>query len=242
MSTKQDNLIFDLGLNDGSDTDFYLRKGFRVVAVEANPLLYAAALEKFADAIADNSLTLLNIGVWSSREPMDFYINKANDHWSSFTREYGCRDGTPFEVIRVDCATISDLLREYGTPRYMKIDVEGADRIILEQLRSEPAKPEFISVEEYGVAAIDDLRQLGYSLFYFSPQRDKSQAIPPLPPREGAYVAKRFSGVDSGLFGEEIPGPWLPYDEAVEEFTRSIRRRDHTWVGPQHEWYDVHAR
>ena len=29
--------IFDLGFHEGGDTDFYLRKGFRVVAVEAYP-------------------------------------------------------------------------------------------------------------------------------------------------------------------------------------------------------------
>jgi hypothetical protein len=31
------NLIFDVGLHKGEDTDFYLRKGFRVVAFEAHP-------------------------------------------------------------------------------------------------------------------------------------------------------------------------------------------------------------
>ena len=33
------SLIFDVGCNDGQDSDFYLKKGFRVVAVEANPAL-----------------------------------------------------------------------------------------------------------------------------------------------------------------------------------------------------------
>jgi hypothetical protein len=33
------NLIFDMGLHKGEDTDFYLRKGFDVVAFEANPFL-----------------------------------------------------------------------------------------------------------------------------------------------------------------------------------------------------------
>ena len=34
---KQDDLIFDVGLHRGEDTEFYLKKGFRVVAFEANP-------------------------------------------------------------------------------------------------------------------------------------------------------------------------------------------------------------
>ena len=36
------NLIFDVGLHTGQDTAFYLKKGFRVIAIEANPLLAPA--------------------------------------------------------------------------------------------------------------------------------------------------------------------------------------------------------
>ena len=36
------DLIFDLGMFDGSDTSFYLAKGFRVVALEARADLCAA--------------------------------------------------------------------------------------------------------------------------------------------------------------------------------------------------------
>ena len=236
------DLIFDLGLNDGSDTDFYLQKGFRVVAVEANPLLCVAARERFAEAIEERRLTLLNIGIWSVRKSLPFYRNKANDHWSSFDPVYGCRDGTPYEVIDVPCITMADLLADYGVPRYLKIDIEGADKIVLEQLRSLDARPPFISVEEYGVRAIEDLARLGYRQFCVVPQRDKSKMVPPSPPREGAYVQKTFSGVDSGLFGDELPGPWMNYTCAVSYFTSEIRRPDHTYVGPPGEWFDVHAR
>ena len=30
-----DNLIYDIGVNKGEDTEFYLNKGFRVVGIEA---------------------------------------------------------------------------------------------------------------------------------------------------------------------------------------------------------------
>jgi len=33
------DLIFDIGANNGDDTAFYLKKGFRVVAIEADPAL-----------------------------------------------------------------------------------------------------------------------------------------------------------------------------------------------------------
>ena len=37
--TPRKNLIFDIGMHIGQDTEFYLKKGFCVVAVEANPKL-----------------------------------------------------------------------------------------------------------------------------------------------------------------------------------------------------------
>ena len=39
FSGVRKGLIFDIGMNNGNDTDFYLAKGFHVVAVEANPFL-----------------------------------------------------------------------------------------------------------------------------------------------------------------------------------------------------------
>ena len=33
------DLIYDVGAHKGENSDFYLRLGFRVVAVEANPML-----------------------------------------------------------------------------------------------------------------------------------------------------------------------------------------------------------
>ena len=39
--------VFDLGMNNGDDTELYLRSGYKVVAVEANPILCASVAEKF---------------------------------------------------------------------------------------------------------------------------------------------------------------------------------------------------
>ncbi len=40
------DLIFDLGMHTALDTKFYLDKGFRVVAVEANPRMVESAREQ----------------------------------------------------------------------------------------------------------------------------------------------------------------------------------------------------
>ena len=50
-SVTRNDLIIDVGMHDGTDTAFYLAKGFNVVAIEANPGLVRCGSEtlRFAD-------------------------------------------------------------------------------------------------------------------------------------------------------------------------------------------------
>ena len=56
----QKDLIYDIGMHNGENTEYYLKRGFRVIAVEANPtedgLLYALrALGKTSDRTQSQS-------------------------------------------------------------------------------------------------------------------------------------------------------------------------------------------
>lgn len=235
------DLIYDLGVNRGEDCGFYLDKGFRVIGVEANPALYEVARQKFAARIACGDLTLLNVGIASAPGALTFYINEQNDHWSSFDRAYGTRMGTPYRTVDIPSLTLDELVRRHGLPRYMKIDIEGADRHALQSLAKVQGRPPFISVEEYGVEALDDLHRLGYSHMKILGQRIKDWAKPPQPPREGRFVERQSSGLDSGLFGLELPGEWLPYAKARDFYVNNIRRENFEYIGPEHEWWDIHA-
>ncbi len=236
-----DDLIYDLGTNQGEDTAFYLAKGFRVVGVEANPVLHAALAARLAEPIASGRLVLLNLGIWSAPGSLTFYANEDNDHWSSFDPAYGTRQGTRYQTLQVPCITVLDLLRRHGMPRYLKIDIEGADRLVLAQLRQLARQPRYISVEEYGVEALHDLAALGYSRFKLLPQGNKSWAEAPQPPREGHYARRWSDGRDSGLFGAELPGEWLDHRAALAAFGSGIRDASGAYIGPAGEWWDIHA-
>ena len=49
-------LVYDIGLHDGTDTGHYLREGSRVVALDANPEMCAAAEANFRDYIRTGQL------------------------------------------------------------------------------------------------------------------------------------------------------------------------------------------
>lgn len=234
-----DRLIYDIGANTGEDTDYYLAKGFNVVAVEASPVLVERLQDRFASQIAGGQLILVNKGILKEPGQFTFYRNLDNDHWSSFDPKYGTRQGTRYDEHQIECIPVRDLLAAYGVPRYMKIDVEGADREILNALSGRET-PGFVSVEEYGLSALDDMKSLGYDLFFIAPQRIKNYVALPSPSGEGNYVEKKFTGYDSGPFGRDI-GPWMNYDQARERFLSEVRSADGTYIGPEHEWHDLHA-
>jgi hypothetical protein len=54
-----DDLVYDVGMNNGDDTAYYLSLGFRVVAIDANPELVEQAKSRFANEIASQRLIIL---------------------------------------------------------------------------------------------------------------------------------------------------------------------------------------
>jgi hypothetical protein len=64
------NLIYDVGVHDGSDTAYYLSLGYRVVGIEASPVMIDLLKERFIREMATGQFILLNIGLavvgWSN--------------------------------------------------------------------------------------------------------------------------------------------------------------------------------
>ena len=74
------DLIYDIGMNNGDDTAYYLFKGYRVVAVEADPTLIEKARERFADDIRRGQLELLNVAIGPREETASFWTQIMGEH------------------------------------------------------------------------------------------------------------------------------------------------------------------
>lgn len=59
MLNMKPDLIFDVGMHRGEDTDFYLRKGFNVASIEANPDLVRACQNRFTAALRSGQLHII---------------------------------------------------------------------------------------------------------------------------------------------------------------------------------------
>src|SRR5690242_20149568 len=115
------DLIYDIGVHDGDDTAYYLHKGYRVVAVDADPTMVEACKQRFSADLRTGKLVLLNVGISLRRETLRFWLHKWNRPWSSFHRNPDWPD-EDCEVIEVDCVPFSEVLAEYGVPFYLKVD------------------------------------------------------------------------------------------------------------------------
>ena len=134
----QRELIDHVGFHRGEDTEFYLAKGFKVVAIEAHPGLYRAGLEKFTDYIESGRLVLLNLAVAEASGPITFFESD-NDVWGSINRDAAMRNvrlGSGWREITVEGRRFGEILRQFGTPYFMKVDIEGADALCLKLSRS----------------------------------------------------------------------------------------------------------
>jgi FkbM family methyltransferase len=258
------DLIYDIGMHVGKDTEFYLQKGFSVVAVEANPELVPESMERFSKYLEDGRLRIINAAISDRVGTERLYVSDAHTDWSTLHPEVVAdkqRKGASFRTIKVDCVDFSSILSEHGIPYYMKIDIEGADLLCLVALRSFGERPPHISIEataEHPFMELFHLYDLGYRQFKFVNQALNRAVRPPFPAREGAYVETRFSGDMSGLFGEETPGEWMGIERAVEQNRRILARyraaaSDRLWdrvkelvltglTGEPSGWHDIHAK
>lgn len=231
--------IFDIGMHIGQDTAFYLAKGFRVVAIEANPMLVRDAELRFRNEILAGRLTILNVGIGDKEGIFPFYVNAKYSEWSSFEKEVGSREGCK-EVIDIRMIPFEHVLTHYGTPYYLKIDIEGHDFMVLQRLALTDARPKYLSVENGWPFMLDHLVTLGYSGFKFINQANVQSMKCPSPAREGNDIAWNFPWSSSGPFGEDTEGEW----KSAQDILIDIKAY---WDNPGrdanvHGWYDLHAR
>ena len=169
---KPGNLVFDVGANIGENTALFAGLGARVVAVE--PLAQcAAAIEAHANvrleqcAIGARAGTI-ELAVCS--RALD--ISSASPAWIDAMQRAGLARGPWDERVVVPVSTLDDLIARYGSPSFIKIDVEGYEA---EVLRGLSERVDAISLETHramldtSLACLDRLLELGFRRFAISP-------------------------------------------------------------------------
>ena len=135
-------LVFDIGANIGEFTAAFLSLGAgRVVAVEPQPELCRHIAASFPAALADGRLAIRSCAVSAAPGRMRLHVASDPGHsMSTLSPEFlamSLRNGHVWDeaaAIDVDVVTLAQLIAEFGTPDYLKIDVEGHDLAVLQGL------------------------------------------------------------------------------------------------------------
>ena len=56
---KHEDLVYDVGMHKGEDTDYYIKKGFRVIGFEADPDLAEHCRNRFSNEIENGKLVIV---------------------------------------------------------------------------------------------------------------------------------------------------------------------------------------
>lgn len=230
-------LILDLGMNNGDDSYYYIRKGFQVISVEANINLCKAAEKRFKKEIIENKITIVHSALSSQDGNTFFYINTTNDKISSINKAWAERENAETIKVSVPTTTLKNLFEKFGTPSYLKIDIEGADSLALAQLEKSEKIPAFVSIEDcrHGFEYIDKMYALGYREFKLVDQSTISTL-------EDTSIGYKFPEGSSGPIPAETSGKWNTYEEMIKEYSETVRTRDGTRLGPRTKWWDIHGR
>ena len=245
--------IFDIGLYDGTDTEYYLSLGSRVISVEANPLFVRRAQERFGADIAAGRLTIVHAAISTDHAPVELILS-GDDLGSSSVFGDRIADRQPMGSITAPGLPIRDLVAQYGVPDYLKVDIEGADRFCILHLTRD-TRPRYLSfeigpdVEEL----LAHIRSIGYTRFKIINQvalrelaneanlRDRlvlraaeffGIGEPRRLRRGGRFFA---SGRCSGPVPWKTDGRWYSGDETIVRWQR-VRARD-----GEIAHYDIHA-
>ena len=229
-------LIYDVGMHKGEDSDFYLKKGFRVVGFEADPDLAELCRQRFSKQIKTEQLIIVEGAIIDVKKhkgsvgKIKFFKNIKTSVWGTVVDEWANRNdelGSESEIIEVSIIDFSECLIQFGIPYYMKIDIEGMDVICLESLKEFSVRPDYISIESEKISfdkLMEEFRifkELGYSSFQAINQSKISSNKEPIDTKEGKILNYQFQKGSSGLFGKDLnKNDWKSMEETIIRYKR----------------------
>ena len=257
----REDLIYDVGMHCGNDTDYYLAKGYRVVAIEADPTLCEAQTRRHESAIRDGRLVILNYAVAPQDGVVPFWKCLDSDSMGTMEEEIVRTSTKRFQRTEVPARRLSTVFAEHGVPYYLKVDIEGADRYALDAI--DPADgPTYVSFEILHLTDLLLLATKGYTRFKVIDQ-DTLGVLSAPPPGLKAHLKQAvsqtlkgnggkpagapdatvlvhegyaFTTGCTGPFGDHAAGPWQSLEEVAYAWLAWRQR-----FPGRNGWFDIHA-
>ena len=154
-------LIFDIGANDGHKTIVFKKFAGKVVACDPDPYNIKILRLRFGD---QTGIFIEPVAITDHEGECSFYIeqpgsplNSINPQWKTILEEHNNnRWAEPIQfsdtVLKTKTTTLDALIKKYGIPGFIKIDVEGNEKNVLmglshsiDHISFEVLLPEFLN-------------------------------------------------------------------------------------------------
>lgn len=140
---KKGSLFYDIGANHGYKTDIFLRLGAKVIAVDPDETNQEILRQKFLSyRFRKKPVIVIGKAVSNQNSVQTMWIdepgsafNTLSSKWSRTLREDASRFGRTVvfgREVKVPTVTLAELISTYGQPLFVKIDVEGHEKSVLQ--------------------------------------------------------------------------------------------------------------
>lgn len=136
---EKDNLIFDVGANMGRKSFLFSKLVKQTVAFEPGERLYKFLLKRFQGS----NVVVLNYALGRNETRANYYLLEENQAYNSLSEKHlkttATKKGIAIKeatIKEVQVKTLENFICEYGTPKYIKIDVEGYEEEVINGLKN----------------------------------------------------------------------------------------------------------
>ena len=168
---NENDLFFDIGAHLGDKSKELIKNKINVVMIEPQPECIRVLRELYS---SNPLVTIVPKGLGRSNQKIEMSINTKQPVISTFAehRKTGRFSNSNWDKkIMVDVTTLDDLIKKFGEPNYIKIDVEGFEHEVILGLTKKSGIISFEFTSEFiddAFKSINYLISLGYSDFNFS--------------------------------------------------------------------------
>ena len=204
---NQGDLVFDVGANEGNRAKLFYEIGAKIVAVEPQSGC-ADFLQEVFRGVSGFHLERKALGASVGNAEMRIsdseVLSSLSDDWIRTVKESGRfshRNWNRTEIVEVD--TIDNLISKFGSPSFIKIDVEGFEAQVMAGLSSaiKGLSMEFIPEYPEGtMRCVKRLCQLGEYEFQISLGESMDFALPSWV--NGGQIEEEFTKIPLTDFGD----------------------------------------
>ena len=167
---KTGDLFFDVGAHIGDKSHQFLNKKLEVIMIEPLPKCVEELKLKFKN---NKNIKILQKALGKKKGSTTLMINTKvptistmSDHWRKGRFSNQVWDNK----ILVEVTTLDELIKTYGLPSYIKIDVEGFELDVLLGLTQKAGIISFEFTSEFfdhSINCLNYLQKIGYEKFNF---------------------------------------------------------------------------